>query len=335
MGFVCCHGHHETTTVRKGESRRDRIDWKAADRQRAKQEGPIRRASMRIFEAMADPIPLDVIADAIRSGQADALLQYINAPELPPIDLEKVPAKMRKAATPITATGVAITTAATRAEQKEIAAALQIRTALQSLAWASGESASAGLGGSFTLANPYTVPWLEQRTAELVVEITTTTREAIRETVAQLYLEGGSPQRLARRVKPLIGLRSDQMRAVLRRGEELTAAGVSQAAQTRALDAYGRKLLRQRAELIARTETIFAQAAGQNQSFQLAVDQGLVLAGSVRVWVADPGERTCPICIDLDGQEQPIGGMFESIVGPLEMPPAHPNCRCAIVLETR
>jgi hypothetical protein len=335
MGFKCCHSEHKIDPVIKGMSRRDLVDWNKAERQRDEQEAPIRRAALRIFSAIAEPIPLNVIADAIRSGQPEGIIERIVEPELPPIDDENIPERMRKAATPITATGVAITTAATRAQEKEIAAALQIRTALMTLAWASGESTMASLGGSFTLVNPYTVPFLENRTAELVTEITATTREAIRETVAQLYLEGGSPQRLARRVKPLIGLRSDQMRAVMRRAEQLTIAGVSKPAQDRALAAYGRKLLRQRATLIARTETIFAQAAGQDQAFRFAVDQGLVLAGSVRVWVADPGERTCPICLDLDGQEQPIGGIFESIDGPVQMPPAHPNCRCAIVLETR
>ena len=334
MPFICKH-KPARQVIRKGSSRRDRIDWAKAQRQREKQEGPIIRASLDIFQAKADAVPLKAIVAALIAGNADGVLDLLSAPELPPIDVEKLPGKMSKAATPLTATGVAITTAATRSEQKEIAAALKIRTSMQTLAWASGEAATAELGGSFTLRNPYTVPWLEQRTAELVVEINATTREAIRETVAQLYLEGGSPQRLARRIKPLIGLRSDQMRAVLRRSEELEALGVSAAAQERTLAAYGRKLLRQRATLIARTETIFAQAAGQDQAFRVAADEGLILGGTVRVWVADPGERTCPVCDDLDGQETPIGGVFESIEGPIQMPPAHPACRCAIVLETR
>jgi hypothetical protein len=125
------------------------------------------------------------------------------------------------------------------------------------------------------------------------------------------------------------------MRAVLRRAEELQEAGVSVASQDRAIAAYGRKLLRQRATLIARTETIFAQAAGQDIAFREAVERGLVLSGSVRIWVADPGERTCFICIALDGAESPIGGVFESDEGDFHLPPAHPACRCAVVLETR
>jgi hypothetical protein len=334
MPFAC-RCEPERSPIRKGASRRDLIDWRAAEAARTKQERKIRPAVMRIFGAMQSVLPVSVIAEALRSGRADDMIDRIPSPDLPAFEPASVPAKMRKASVPLTPTGLAISSAATAAEQKEVAAALSIRTAIAMLVWASGESVMTDLGASFSLLNPAAAGYLETRTAALVTEIGASTREAIRETVAQLYLEGGSAQRLARRVKPLIGLRSDQLRAVLRRSEALAASGVSAAAQDRAIAAYGRKLLRQRATLIARTETIFAQAAGQDIAFREGIERGLVLAGSVRVWIADPGERTCPICEALDGAEAPIGGTFESSEGNFDLPPAHPACRCAVVLETR
>jgi len=333
MPFCCSHKGSPAKISKSAEARRELIDWRAAESQRDRQVKEVRPAMIAFFRAMQGAVPLAAMSEAISSGNPSPVLDRIVTPELPPIDIEALPARQRKAATPITPTGLAIAGLAQRMEAEQVEAALRYQTAMRTLAWASGEAAMAELGGSFSLRNPWTIPWLEQRTAELVTEITSTTREAIREVVADAYLQGGSASRLARTIRPLIGLRSDQIRAVMRRSEEL--AGLSAAAHDRAIDAYGRKLLRQRAELIARTETVFAQAAGQDQAFRQAVEEGLVLAGAVRVWVADPGERTCPICSDLDGKESPIGGAFEGLGDLYELPPAHPNCRCAVVLETK
>ena len=82
MPFICKH-KPARQVIRKGSSRRDRIDWAKAQRQREKQEGPIIRASLDIFQAKADAVPLKAIVAALIAGNADGVLDLLSAPELP------------------------------------------------------------------------------------------------------------------------------------------------------------------------------------------------------------------------------------------------------------
>lgn len=81
-----------------------------------------------------------------------------------------------------------------------------------------------------------------------------------------------------------------------------------------------------RADLIARTETIKANAQGSLEGYRAARDAGVKVK---KAWNPDAG--ACPICqengdagaIDLD-EDFPSGD---------DAPPAHPNCECDLVPE--
>jgi hypothetical protein len=79
-----------------------------------------------------------------------------------------------------------------------------------------------------------------------------------------------------------------------------------------------------RAEVIARTESMTAANEGQRQSWDQAVDAGLLPQDATRVWIAaaDP----CPECEDLDGEEVALDEEYPNDGG--DGPPLHPNCRC-------
>ena len=86
------------------------------------------------------------------------------------------------------------------------------------------------------------------------------------------------------------------------------------------LNAKGDKILRLSAQFrsiaLARSETTRLAAIGAQDNYrQSGIEQ--------YSWVASIGNRTCPICEDLNGQ------IFE--VGLGEMPPAHGMCRCTII----
>ena len=68
--------------------------------------------------------------------------------------------------------------------------------------------------------------------------------------------------------------------------------------------------------IIARTESTRIANLG-------ALEQFKVNNVKEYAWVASFGDRTCPICSDLDGR------LFEIGRGP--MPPAHVSCRCTII----
>ena len=99
-----------------------------------------------------------------------------------------------------------------------------------------------------------------------------------------------------------------------------------------------------RAELIARSESIYAANAGA----ELGYIQSGVVEG--KQWLIAWDERTCDICLDMEGMTAPVGtpiwekeGLnigdvqeryhltFDYTEGEMPFPPIHPRCRCTIV----
>lgn len=81
-----------------------------------------------------------------------------------------------------------------------------------------------------------------------------------------------------------------------------------------------------RAEMIAQTETVNAYTQGR-----LEVARGLGLEME-KVWEAVLDNRTCPICIDLNGKVVPLEEKFP---GGYEGPTAHPRCKCSLHIRPR
>lgn len=80
-----------------------------------------------------------------------------------------------------------------------------------------------------------------------------------------------------------------------------------------------------RAASIAITETTRATAKATEMYQRELADRGI---GSVRRWLTAEDERVCAICGPLDHKTEEVWKVqFPS------GPPAHPNCRCAVVLE--
>lgn len=195
-------------------------------------------------------------------------------------------------------------------------------------------TAQAELGFSFNLRDPGFFEAVEQRGAQLVREVSEETRAAIRSAISQAYRDGIHPLRIAGTLQEMVGLTERQQLAVLHYWERLAADGKRSADQVERMSQnYAKRLLRQRGKMIARTETINAANAGRYESYLQAADQGLFARNLARVeWLASEDERTCPICMALDGESVPLGQPFESPEGPIMHPTAHPQCRCATML---
>lgn len=200
------------------------------------------------------------------------------------------------------------------------------------------EVARLRLGMRFDIQNPFALRWLESHLPQLTGLVSEETRAAIRGVVLEGFQEGYAPRRMARRIRQMVGLTERDALAVERYWANLAADGALKAAQVDAMaDAYARKKLRERALRIARHETVAAANAGTQTSWELARDQGLIAPNAVRVWIAaSASDRTCPICLDLDGQQRPLDEPFYSGVLGIEVdgPPVHTMCRCAMGLET-
>lgn len=199
----------------------------------------------------------------------------------------------------------------------------------------------------FDQTNPAAVRWAEERSAELITGINAETRLAIRAAMSDAFTEGIPPRQLAIILRQLVGLTQIQARAVLNVRSLLAEAnpgalvkagkvsirvpkgGVTQALLQRVATDYAKRLLSQRAMMIARTETIAASNEGQRQLWLQAAQTGLLTGVEQREWIITPDDRLCPDCEEMDGQ---LRGLEEPFVGPggesVMGPPLHPMCRC-------
>lgn len=177
--------------------------------------------------------------------------------------------------------------------------------------------------------------WTENRAADFVTSCTQDQIEGLRAVVRMAAtLEQTGVDELSRIIRPMVGLYHGQAVANLNYYNNLLANGVS---QQRAKDLslrYGARQHRYRAFMIARTELAFAYNQGAFWGTKQAQEQGL-LPEVVKVWATARDERACPVCARLDGMRRKMDEPFPfetRLTDPQVrlMPPAHPNCRCAV-----
>lgn len=181
----------------------------------------------------------------------------------------------------------------------------------------------------FDVVNPRALT-AASRGAQLVREVSEQTRRSLQAVITRSIREGIPPAEAARLIRPTIGLTDRQAMAVVNYRFSLLEEGASPSAVSKAADRYAAKLLRQRTETIARTETIRAGNEGRNATWRQAVDEGLLSPETMRRWVVTDDDRLCPACAELDGVEVGLDESWPNGGG--DGPALHPNCRCVSVL---
>lgn len=209
------------------------------------------------------------------------------------------------------------------------------------------------------LMGPRSALWAEQESAALVTQVRQTTREALRTAVRDALAHGKpigtltrevrgiieqvpittpmqTPAHSAQHVRALTGLTPRQVGQIERFREGLIARGLQGDKLVARVERKAAQLLRQRAELIARTESITAAAAGQQALWEAAEREGLLDSGRARRhWVITPDDALCSLCRAIPGMNQDGVGLrepFQTPMGPIMHPTLHPACRCAVVL---
>jgi hypothetical protein len=185
--------------------------------------------------------------------------------------------------------------------------------------------------------NPYSVPWMEEHTLELVTQgIGPQQRKVVQSVLMDTFERGVRAEETYNEIKSNIGLTDREYKAVKNRRAKLMEEDFPPERVERETTKYKEQLTRKRAQRIARTETIFAQAAGRSGAWKVAQEAG-ALPPVQRLWIAPPPSpnpnRPCEICLELDGKTAPVNGVYESaLAGPIPGPPAHPSCRCTETL---
>lgn len=187
----------------------------------------------------------------------------------------------------------------------------------------------AGIQIAYRVVNPAAVSYAETHLAQIVRPFVEDAKELISDIMADVARGLETPRSAAQEIRELVGLDPNRVRS-LRKFEERLLADPRLDANLieRKMARETKRLLTQRARVIARNEAMKAANAGKREAELEARRKGLLRPSDwERMWIVTDDERLCPICEPLDGE---VVGFEESFA---QEPPLHVQCRCTIRLQ--
>lgn len=183
-----------------------------------------------------------------------------------------------------------------------------------------------GLKLEFNQQDPLFEKMVYDHGVRAVVDVTEETKQAVRRIVADARRYGLHPYQFAPTVAATVGLNARGAVAVgnYYRGQ---LEHVPPATAEKRAVRYAGRLLRARAKTIARTETMRAANLGRVAGYEQAATAGLVPRERARLEWLSVQDNPEEVCFQLNGKRVPLGDTFDGL-----MPPAHPNCRCVVVM---
>lgn len=343
MGFVCCRKAH---VLQKARRKRRRPEWQAGRTPRstegkdayaiaAKHEARFAKAFLRMQKELIDPTPSTEFRKAYKAGSMKRAMASIPFFSNEPDDQtwEKFVQELVKSYSVILQEAGEDST---RQMNKDFGTNMKftISPVKKDVEKANGDDGPRVEPGAriedysvrVVPVNPHAIKWMRKRSLDLIKkDMTPEQKKVVRDILDESFEQGLRMEESYEIIKSNIGLTTREQNAVLKRRVLHEEAGLPAERVDHLTDAYREKLLMGRAQRIARTETQFAQAEGRRESWQLAQEEG-ILPPVEREWMAVGG--ACPICEGIDGSTAPVDGAYESEEGPIEAPPAHPNCVC-------
>lgn len=302
-----CNGRATVSKSQRRLTRAERKFYKELHNLADRMQPKVKRGMRNLIEALRKDLTINQLQDAIRMGSTHAVLSSIQ--------LSRIERYIQPIIDELT---MLIKQAAEHSAQLMSRELLQKATVFEM---------------SFNLMNQETVRFLRQYKLGLVNSITRTTRDGLRSIIRMGQTHGLTVRQQAMRIRDLIGLTPKQVGALDKFRNNLVGGGWSKAeAEARVLRMAVRQH-RARAEAIARTETIRAANAGQQQLWQQAKEQDLLEPEAKQVWIVTSDDRLCEVCEPIPSMNPegvPVNGVFDTPNGPMSGPPAHPNCRCAV-----
>ena len=208
----------------------------------------------------------------------------------------------------------------------------------------SGQPVMDGIEFEFNMQTPGMMDWISKRGAEFVTYVTQQQKDAVAALVAKKMRDSHTVDELSRLIRPCVGLTVKDAKATARLYDSV-AAKLKQdhprmkpeSIRKKALDAaqkYAERKHRQRAMVIARTETAFAYNRGADEGIRQAQAAGY-LGELKKRWCTSGDDAVCDVCASLDGTEVGMDDDFDFggrllFEGYRLLPPAHPNCGCGV-----
>jgi hypothetical protein len=185
---------------------------------------------------------------------------------------------------------------------------------------------------SFKMPNPRAEQWLMTFAAEEIKSITNTDKLLIREVLATGQRTGRTIRDTTKELEKVIGLTPSQYKAYNKYVSNINRTGMKDSQKEKLADKYYNKLLKNRAETIALTESEVAVSQAWQDSLREMVRQGVVTDKEFElVWWTAPDERRCEICGGLHNTTQPPSKPN----WPHGEPPVHPRCRCNTFIRSK
>lgn len=186
------------------------------------------------------------------------------------------------------------------------------------------------LKGSFDVVNDSVLTAARNLSVDLSTYLRKSTKESLRQVIEDLIGGNISEAEAVRRIKLEVGLLPQHTKAVNNYRKTLLNTGTPRGKANQLAEQYTKRLLKYRANMIARTEVARATGIGQTEFWRQMRDQGALPAQANRVWITAMDERACDFCRSMDGQVATIDGGWDTPNGYMEYPQAsHPHCRCS------
>lgn len=196
---------------------------------------------------------------------------------------------------------------------------------------------SVGFEGRFDYTDPRSIAYAQQQSATLVTNMTSQMQEIVRQVIGNSYSSNMTVWDTARELRSVINLTARQEATLSRfidmNRARLMAEGYTGRKLEKKLDELVerqyKRMVSQRSKVIARNEILVAENQGRMLGFEQSIEDGWAHPKSVKRWSTSTDERTCSICMPMNGASVQWNVSFPNGV---YMPPAHIMCRCSISL---
>ena len=194
-----------------------------------------------------------------------------------------------------------------------------------------------GFKGRFDFTDPRSIKYAEEQAAKLVTNMTAQMQEVVRRVITQAFNDRRTVWDTAEELQSVINLTARQEVTLSKFAEMNRARLMQEGVSGRKLELkmkqlvgeQTKRMIEQRSKVIARNEILTAENNGRFLGFEQSIEDGWSSPTSVKRWSTSTDERTCSICMPMNGASVQWN---ESFPNGVYMPPAHIMCRCSITL---